>query len=140
MPRSQREPASSSDDSATRPVRVLLIEDNADAADMLSIVLQAEGFAVRVAANAVEAFALLDRFQPVVALVDVGLPVIDGYELARRIRATTHCGLIGISGREPFLDGPNATCFDAYLKKPVDFAALRNAIVQLANLAAAESC
>jgi DNA-binding response OmpR family regulator len=116
-------------------VRVLLIEDDSDAADLLSLILQADGYVVRVAANGLEAFVLLESFRPQVALVDIGLPVIDGYELARRMRVARSCGLIAISGAEPLLDGRDAACFDAYFMKPLDFTLLREAIGRLAHRA-----
>ncbi len=66
--------------------RVLVVDDNPDAADMLAEVLRARGHAAAVAYDAPTALALVDGFRPDVALLDLGLPVVDGYELAGPLR------------------------------------------------------
>ncbi|HWN68997.1 MAG TPA: hybrid sensor histidine kinase/response regulator, partial [Haliangium sp.] len=67
--------------------RVLLVDDNADAAEMLAQVLRRVGHELAVAHDGPSALATARSFQPDVALLDIGLPVMDGYELARHLRA-----------------------------------------------------
>jgi len=69
-----------------RPRRVLVVDDNEDAAVMLAEVLQSVGHQVETAGDAAEAMRLVRRFQPEVAILDIGLPVMDGYTLATRLR------------------------------------------------------
>jgi DNA-binding response OmpR family regulator len=116
-----------------QPTTVLLVEDNTDFAEMLALVLESDGYRVHRARDAFEALAFLNRFKPAVAIIDVGLPRMDGYQLAMRVRRTATCALIAVSGQEPSLKEPEASAFDAYLMKPVDIARLRSSIVQLAR-------
>lgn len=66
--------------------RVLVVDDNEDAAELLAEVLRLQGWNVAVALDGPRALSMLDQFQPEVAVLDIGLPVMDGYELATRIR------------------------------------------------------
>jgi two-component system, sensor histidine kinase len=68
--------------------RVLLIEDNADAREALRALLELDGYEVHAAADGTEGLDLARTKAPEVALVDIGLPGFDGYEVARRIRTT----------------------------------------------------
>jgi two-component system CheB/CheR fusion protein len=70
-------------------VKIVLIEDNADARDMLSTLLQLDGYRVHTAADGESGVETIAAERPDVALIDVGLPKIDGYEVARRLRAST---------------------------------------------------
>ena len=112
-------------------MRILLVEDDPDAAEILSILLVSEGYEVRVADNAFSALRELERFRPAIALVDIGLPIVNGYELARRIQARARCGLIAVSSWPPPIDGSHTAYFDHYVVKPIDFASLREALVTL---------
>src|ERR1700755_438323 len=103
------------------PVRVLLVEDDPDTAGILELVLKTDGHEVRCAANAFEALLEVRKFQPHVAVVDVGFAIVDGCALAKRIRSRVRCGVIGISGRELPTGDPGADYFDAYFVKPLDF-------------------
>jgi PAS domain S-box-containing protein len=67
-------------------LRVLVVDDNRDAADSLALVLQLGGHEVRVANDGVAALALAETFRPSLALLDIGMPGMNGYELARRLR------------------------------------------------------
>jgi PAS domain S-box-containing protein len=69
-----------------RAVRVLLVDDNQDAVMMLAEALNTLGYETRVAHDGPSGIAAADEFQPAVAMLDIGLPVMDGYELARRLR------------------------------------------------------
>ena len=66
--------------------RVLLAEDSADAAEMMSLMLSVKGHDVRVAADGEQAVAIAGQFQPQIAFVDIGMPRMDGFEVARRLR------------------------------------------------------
>lgn len=69
-----------------RECRVLVAEDNPDAAEMMRVMLSFKGHDVRVAANGLQAVAVAEQFDPHIGFLDIGLPGIDGYEAARRIR------------------------------------------------------
>ena len=73
---------------APGPLRVLVVDDNADGAEALAAFLEIEGCDVRVATDPMQALELLAAFAPHVAVLDIGLPQMDGYELAERIRET----------------------------------------------------
>ncbi len=104
---------------------VLLVDDNADAVATLAMALRMVGFDVRTAGDGVTALRLLSDFHPDVALLDIGLPVMDGYELARRVRKRYgDARLVALTGYGQRSDRLRATesGFDAHLVKPVDFA------------------
>jgi CheY-like chemotaxis protein len=66
--------------------RVLVVDDDGISAQCMALILQLEGYEVRVASNALKALDIVRAFRPEVILADIGLPGIDGHELARRIR------------------------------------------------------
>src|SRR5690606_36880552 len=107
--------------------RVLVVEDNADAADSFRMLLEMRGHVVRVACDGEQALAI-DDFEPDVAFVDLGLPKIDGFEVARRLRG--RCGsallLVALSGygrEEDKARAREAGC-DHHLTKPIQLAAI----------------
>ncbi|MDY0977870.1 PAS domain-containing protein [Massilia sp. CFBP9012] len=105
--------------------RVLLVDDNADGADTLGRLLRAHGHTVEVYHDPVGALAAVDRFRPDVALLDIGLPVLDGYQLAARIRALPGgqgCRLVALSGYGLAADHARskAAGFERHLVKPVN--------------------
>ena len=111
--------------------RVLVVDDNADSAISLSVLLEMEGHEVRTAGNGPAALNQLESFAAQVVLLDVGLPGLDGYATADLIRQ--RCGtaapyLIALSGYGP-ASGPNG--FDAHLTKPLELARLREILVHL---------
>jgi CheY-like chemotaxis protein len=71
---------------AASACRILIAEDNQDAAEMMRLMLSFKGHDVRVASDGVEAVALAERFLPHIAFVDIGMPRMDGYDAARAIR------------------------------------------------------
>ncbi len=110
--------------------RVVVIEDNADSREVLCALLTHAGFDCRSSDNGVAGLALIDEFQPLAAIVDIGLPELDGLELARRVRASgKHQGiyLIALTGYGQRADRELAlqAGFDAHVVKPVDLALLR---------------
>ncbi len=115
--------------------RVLVVDDNAEAAEPLAELLGFEGYEVRSAADAEAALALLASYVPDVALLDIGLPGMDGYQLARRLRADPRAArmkLIAVSGYERG-DGDRAGSadFDEHLVKPVAIERLLEVLRQL---------
>jgi CheY-like chemotaxis protein/anti-sigma regulatory factor (Ser/Thr protein kinase) len=70
----------------TGECRVLVAEDNPDAAEMMRVMLSFKGHDVRVATNGLQAVAIAEQFDPHIGFLDIGMPGIDGYEAARRIR------------------------------------------------------
>lgn len=108
------------------PHRVLLVEDTASVARMLRLMLERHGCAVRVAVSGADTWAALEDFSPTLALIDYGLPDIEGADLARRLRNhLPNVPLVGITGGEPDDDAPPAASgFDRILGKPVPLARL----------------
>ena len=115
------------------PRRILVIEDNADAREMVCILLSLAGHEVHEAGDGPAGIALAEAVCPDVALIDVGLPGVDGYEVARRIR----CGgrgasmrLVAITGYGQVEDVQRAlgAGFDAHLTKPMAPDALSAAV------------
>ena len=81
--------------------RVLGVDDNTDAAETLAMVLESDGHEVKVVHDAREVVAVADRFRPDVAILDIGLPHIDGYQVARNLRGragTAKAVLIALTG------------------------------------------
>ena len=108
-----------------RPRRILLIEDSADAREMLRMMLELAGHVVYDAADGPRGLALLDALRPDAAIIDIGLPGMDGYDIAKRIRQDAHGRgmlLVALSGYEARDDGAllPETGFDHHLVKPVD--------------------
>jgi len=110
------------------PRRILVVDDNRDAADSLSLVLKFLGADVRVARDGPEALAAFADYDPSVVLLDIGLPGIDGYEVARRIRGAAPAQpplLVAVTGYGTPEDRQHAlsTGFDAFMVKPFDIEA-----------------
>ncbi|MDP9123041.1 MAG: ATP-binding protein [Pseudomonadota bacterium] len=104
--------------------RVLVVDDNSDAADMIAALLRSSGHSVVVALDPAQALLALEGFEPDVALLDIGLPVMDGYELAAelRLRLNRRCQLIALTGYGQETDRKRSAAagFDGHLVKPVD--------------------
>jgi PAS domain S-box-containing protein len=118
---------------ARSAARVLVIDDDRDVADSLVILLEMLGATVQVAYCGEEGLALLQAFRPDVVLVDLGLPGIDGYETARRIRALTEgrpVRLVALTGwgESDILARAREAGFDQKLTKPASFDSLQEAI------------
>jgi len=113
--------------------RILVVEDNADVAETTAAMLALSGHEVRTVHDGVEALSMVEAFAPDVVLLDIGLPRMDGYEVARRLRqlpATRDTLLVALTGYGQASDrlrGREAG-FDEHLLKPVDPAVL-NALI-----------
>ncbi len=110
---------------SANPRRILIVDDNEDAADMLDLWLHTLGHITRTARDGRSALDVLATFTPDLALLDIGLPGMDGYELARRIRAMTANNppvLIAVSGygQQSDRERSRAAGFQHHLVKPVD--------------------
>ena len=119
-------------------VRVLVADDNRDAADSLARVLGAYGHEVRVAYDGLSALQLFEQFAPRVAVLDIGMPGADGYEVARRVRGQHGAAprLIALTGWGQEHDRARALAegFDHHLTKPVDPAAVHALIVTFCSV------
>jgi signal transduction histidine kinase/ActR/RegA family two-component response regulator len=114
----------------SRPLKILVVDDNADAANLLSILLEASGYHVLVENGARSALERARIERPDVCLLDIGLPDMDGNELAQHMRAmpeTAKTLLIALTGygQEEDRKATLAAGFDHHLVKPVDFKKLR---------------
>ena len=123
---------------AAGSVRVLVVDDSVDGAEMLAAALSAIGYETRVAYNAPAALRVAADFRPAVAFLDIGLPVMDGYELAARLRELP--GLNGVRlialtgyGQDSDRQKTRDAGFEHHFVKPVDFEAIETV---LANTAA----
>ena len=116
--------------------RILVVDDNADAASTLADLLQLVGYEARCAGDGESALALLDDYVPELALLDIGLPGMDGYELARRLRADPRMAgarLVALTGYGRDNDRARALAarFDEHLVKPVTADRLLEVLKQL---------
>jgi CheY-like chemotaxis protein len=113
--------------------RILVADDNHDAAEALSLQLQLAGHDVRTAHDGVEALAVAEAFEPDIVLLDLGMPKMDGYEVARQVRMRPQgrrVKLIALTGwgQQQDRDRTSAAGFDAHLVKPVAEAHLFRAL------------
>ena len=116
---------------AGTPRRVLVVDDNQDAAHALRLLLQTDGHDVMVAADGAAGLALAREHRPDVVLLDIGLPTLNGYEIATRIRADPALKdtmLIAVTGYGQMHDRARASAsgFDHHLVKPVEFRSLQD--------------
>jgi PAS domain S-box-containing protein len=110
-------------------LKILVVDDNVDAADSIAILLSMEGHQTQTVNNAHDALIAATEFRPDVVLLDIGLPEMDGYEVARRLRAENaieNLRLVAVTGYGQPADRARAQAagFDKHLVKPVEPAAL----------------
>jgi CheY-like chemotaxis protein len=110
---------------APQRLRILIADDNRDSADSMSLLLQLSGHEVRAAYDGAQAVAEAEAFRPHVAVLDIAMPRVDGYEAAQRIRAEAwgkDMILVAMSGfgQESDKQQAHAAGFDHHLTKPVD--------------------
>ncbi len=124
------------DAGAPGPLRILLVEDNGDAREMLRTVLQVGGHEVHEAADGFDALQVAGRVKPQLALIDLGLPGLDGLEVASRLRAMgdgDQVVLVAVTGYGQMSDRQRTlqAGFDLHVTKPVDVERL-NEVLALA--------
>jgi PAS domain S-box-containing protein len=125
---------------ALGPRRVLVVDDNVDAADSLALLVQLEGHEVLTAYDGETALSKAASFRPHVVLLDLGMPGIDGYETARRMRAMRSGAemlLVAVTGwgQEDDRRRTAAAGFDHHLVKPLEVATLNRVIGEAAPVA-----
>jgi CheY-like chemotaxis protein len=114
---------------------VLVADDNADSADSLALLLRSTGHDVHTARDGVEAVAAAERLRPSIVLLDVGMPRMNGYDAARKIRAQPwgrNVLLIAQTGWSQDEDRRRSAeaGFDAHLTKPIDLALLQQLVAR----------
>jgi len=114
--------------------RVLVVDDNVDSADSIAMLLQVSGHEVRVVYSGQDALDMAGKYQPDIVLLDIGLPVMDGYEVARRLRnhpELKEVKLIAVTGYGQESDRLQSqeAGFDYHLVKPVDAQKLQEVMV-----------
>jgi PAS domain S-box-containing protein len=115
------------------PRRVLVVDDNADAASMLDMLLRSVGHETRMANDGAEALRIAEKFEPDIVLLDIGMPGLDGYEVARRLRRLARerpLRIIAVTGWGQDADRQRSreAGFDLHLVKPVDATQLAKAL------------
>ena len=124
---------------APRRTRVLVVDDNEDAAALLSEGLAMLGYEVRTAPDGPSAIRIAEQFHPQIGLLDIGLPGMDGYELARKLGPVLPSGsrLIALSGygQESDRHAAAEAGFALHLTKPVDLAELHRALNRSSGVA-----
>lgn len=116
-------------------LRIAIVDDNADAADSLAMVLELEGHQVATASDGVAGLELVGKFAPQVVILDIGLPLLNGYEVARRVRSDHRDAdilLIAVTGWGQQQDKKTAEAagFDHHFTKPVDPRELQRVLSQ----------
>ncbi|MDQ3446721.1 MAG: MASE1 domain-containing protein [Pseudomonadota bacterium] len=115
----------------TPAMRILIVEDDADGREALRMQLVMSGYEVHEAIDGESGLELVQRLQPDVVLLDIGLPGLDGYEVARRLKSAQICPrLVAITGYGRPEDHERAMTagFDQHLTKPVDYDELQRAL------------
>ena len=118
------------------PVRILVVDDNVDAAESLAMLLQTDGHIVTMAHNGMDAVQRVESWRPDIVVLDVGLPGMNGYEVAQVLRQRDECPeLIAVTGYGQAADTRRAldAGFRFHLVKPVDARDLMAAIAQCAT-------
>jgi CheY-like chemotaxis protein len=119
-----------------RPMRILVVDDNIDAADSVALLLTIDGFEARSVHSAMAALDKVDSYEPDVILLDIGLPVMDGFEVAKRLRAripAEKMRIVALSGygQQAARDRAAQAGFDHYLVKPVEPTVLSDFLLSL---------
>ena len=126
----------SQDGAAADSRRILIVDDNSDAAEMLADALAAMGHETRVAFDGPSGLDAAAGFAPDIAFLDIGLPAMDGYELARKMRtelAFPHLRLVALTGYGQESDRQRSAeaGFDSHMVKPISLVAVTSAIKRL---------
>ena len=105
------------------PLRLLIVDDNRDSADSLALLLESQGFAVCVAYDGLQAIDAALSFRPDVLIVDLVMPALDGFQVAKKLRAKPEFAtavFVALSGcaDQPHFDEASKAEFDEYIVKP----------------------
>jgi CheY-like chemotaxis protein len=136
VPEAPTRPAAAAHDAARR---ILVVDDNQDAADAFGALLEALGARVTVCYRALDAVAELERQAPEIAFLDLGMPELNGFELARRIRQLPqgrHLHLVALTGwgQDGDRQRSREAGFDQHLVKPVNLETLESILAETASL------
>jgi CheY-like chemotaxis protein len=112
---------------AAQPQRILVVDDNEDALALLADLLSSQGHEVQAAADGPQALNMIGDFEPSIAILDIGLPAMDGYELAELLQnALPKLRLAALTGygMQTSLERSRSAGFESHFVKPVDIPAL----------------
>jgi CheY-like chemotaxis protein len=134
-PPNQSRPSNTAGQSAVAS-RILIVDDNVDSADSLAMMLRMSGHDVQTAYSGQAALAAAMEYEPSIVLLDIGLPEVDGYEIARQLRQRAEfkaVWLIAITGygQDADLQRSRDAGFDHHLVKPVDPQKLEELLARL---------
>jgi CheY-like chemotaxis protein len=123
---------------APSPTQILLVDDNPDALEALSMLLEMDGHTVRIAGDGLAALEMTQDYVPEVALVDIGMPGIDGFQLANMLRARPTLQstlLVALTGYGAESDKSRALAagFDVHLTKPLSLDKFRDILSRRAG-------
>jgi PAS domain S-box-containing protein len=132
-------PLAAAEEPADASLRVLVVDDNIDAADTLSALLEMNGHTTRVANDGYQAIEMARDFQPQVVFLDIGLPGMNGYEVARKLRETPgmeRAYLVALTGWGTREDRERSSeaGFDHHLTKPADMNTVETLLANLARV------
>jgi PAS domain S-box-containing protein len=121
-----------------KPLRIVIADDNRDAAESLAMLLQMDGHQVSVAHDGASALRIVDALRPHLAVLDIGMPDLNGYQVAQRIRASLSSGpivLVALTGwgQAQDLARAKAAGFDHHLVKPAEPDAVRSLIMTIGS-------
>jgi two-component system, chemotaxis family, CheB/CheR fusion protein len=112
--------------------KILIVEDNADSGESMAVLLQSDGHQARVASDGAGALAIAAQFKPDAAIVDIGLPDLDGYEVAARLRRQLpNIVLVALSGSPPDQSRGRDAGFKYYFVKPLQRAQLDRFLAEI---------
>ncbi len=136
-PLRSEEPFATADASVALGRKILVVDDNADAAQSLAVLLRLRGHEVQVALGGAEALQMANDNVPELVFLDIGMPDIDGYEVARRLRSKFNSGLTLVAltgwGTEQDRLRSREAGFDHHLTKPVELAAVEAVMTAARN-------
>lgn len=117
-----------------KSLRILLVDDNRQSTDAMALLLETLGHDVKSAYNGPDALHIADEFQPEIVFLDIGLPLMDGYEVAKRLRTrfSSQISLIALTGYGPEQDKNRRAeaGFDQYLLKPLSLDTLTSLLIR----------
>jgi CheY-like chemotaxis protein len=119
--------------------RILVVDDNADAAESLAMLLRLMGHDMRIALTGAAALTEAEAFRPEVVFLDIGLPEMDGYEVARQLRARPEMQqalLIALTGfdQDEVRDQATAAGFDRHVVKPLEVETIEDLLAQVGSI------